>query len=287
MSAPLEIVVGSHADFPLQCWNRGGQTQATFGASDVMTASVYRGQDEAALFAPTVAWYTADGGTGYGTGRVTATILTAQAATLEPGGEYTLEVWCTPAGQSAESFCAWRGPLRVLAAPGTATQAVTPYCALKDVLRYAPWVRLVQGFDTDREGFYDQRLEARQWLDQAILNNYRGAFVGLFETHSTAAFAFGYAGWRRSLGPSPSLQTYLDSNYLLVKPYVVRACAHHAAGLIGLAQIGVNNQQAALGAYHRDEAERLIAGITAEVDLNADGIGELFINLGSTNTLFT
>jgi hypothetical protein len=277
----VDVVRGSDADWPVQATSQG--QPMVFASADTLAGQVYRGQDQAPLFTASAAWASPSG---YSTGSAVVTATAAQTALLEAGGSYSLQLWWTAANASRKA-CIARRLLSVLPGPGAATQLVTPYCALQDLLDVAPWIRLVQSPDSDQEGFYSQRLQARTWMDQAIINCYRGAFVGLFETHSTAAFAFGYAGWRRSLGPSPSLIAYLQSNFLLVKPYIVKACAHHAAGLIGLAQIGLNNQQAALGAYHRDEADRLMCGVTAEVDLNADGIGELFISLDSTNSLFT
>jgi hypothetical protein len=279
----IKIPLGSKTDLPIQTTNRGGKSNPAYQPSDSFTAQLSRGQGQAVLFNPTVAFYT-DGGTqtGYDQGQVLVALAAAQMATLEAGGTYLLEVWWTQ-----QTSCVARLAIFVEASAGTGTQTVVPYCSLQDVLDIAPWVRQIQDSDSDQEGFYAQRKQARDWMDEAILNNYRGAYVGLFETHSTMAFAFGYAGWRRSLGPSPSLVTYLQQNLLLVKPYIVRATAHWAAGLIGLSQIGINPQQAQMGCYHRDTAEREMVAITAEVDLNADGVGELFINLGSTNTLFS
>lgn len=274
----LDVVQGSDADWSVQATSKG--VPMAFDPTDTVAAKVYRGQGQPVLFTATAVWVDAT------VASATVTATATQTATLEGNGEYTLELWWT-AADASRTACIARRILSVFPAPGTDSQAVTPYCTLQDVLDIAPWIRLVQGFDTDQEGFYQQRLQARNWMDWAILNSFRGAFVGLFETHSTAAFMFGYAGWRRSLGPSPSLMTYLANNQLLIRPYIVQACAHWAASLIGLAQIGINNQQASMGAYHRDTAERLMCGITAEVDLNGDGIGEFFISLDSTNTLFT
>jgi hypothetical protein len=34
-------------------------------------------------------------------------------------------------------------------------------------------------------------------------------------------------------------------------------------------------------------ADRLATAITAEIDINGDGVGELFVILGQTNTLYS
>jgi len=279
---------GSSGDWVLQIINRDGSkpTAGQFLSTDTITSAWWQGQNYAALFAPTVSWFSADNG------QVNFNVSNSQCATLEQSGEYLFNVTVARDGVSSVVF---EGAITILPAPGTGpsttsywgTTTVVPYCKYADVLAVAPWVARVQSTDFDQEGFLTQRLQTRQWYDQVLLNNYRGAFVGLFETHSTMAFAFGYAGWRRSLGPSPSLITYLANNYLLVKPYVVNANAHWAASLIGLNQIGRDNSLVSYGAFHRDQAERFAIASTAEVDLNNDGVGELFINVGTTNTLFS
>lgn len=284
----LEVVIGSHRDWPLQCWNQGAQTApAGWASGDIMTAYLYQGQEQSQLMTLAVSWYTAGSTqTGYGQAQVVLTITAAQSATLEQNGVYTWQIWRTPSG-SSEATCVGRGQLAALPAAGSDTQTVTPYIQYSDMKALAPWIEYCQDSDSDQEGFYSQRLQSREWMDWMILNCYRGAYVGLFEQHSTMAFEFGYAGWRRSLGPSPSLITYLEDNDLIVRPQIVKACSHYAISLVGLAQVGANNQYASWGAYHRDMAEREAVGITAEIDINGDGIGELFINLSSTNTLFT
>ena len=284
----LSIVQGACADWPLQCWQRGAITAPVFAAGDTLAAYVYPGQSQARLFAPAVIWYTASNTqTGYGQGQVLVSVTAAQSATLEAAGEYTLLVWWT-AADASKTAPVWRGTIDVEPAAGTSTRLVTPYCELSDLLQYAPWIRTLQGTDTDQESFYSQRLQAREWIDWCVLNNYRGASVGNFEFASTLAFAFGGGvGWRRGVGPSPSMVTWLASDYLIVRPQIVEASAYKAISQIGLAQVGLNNQQASFGAYYRDMAERVLTATTAELDLNDDGIGEIFVSLGSTNTLMT
>ncbi len=288
MSVQLTIVQGSAADWPLQAQNRGGASVPTFGSSDTLTATVWIGVNQTALFQPAVSWYTANGTqTGYGQGQVLVSPTAAQSTQLEQNGTYSLEVWWTQSG-TGKTACIVRATVSVLPAPGTSSEAVTTYCQLSDMLQRAPWISLVQRADTDSEGFYPQRLLARNWMDWVIINCYRGASVGLFEEHSTLAFVFGGGvGWRRSLGPSPALLTYLADNDLIVRPQIVTACAYKAIAEIARAQTGIANQWAAQAPYYDALASIELASITAEVDLNNDGIGELFINLGSVNTLMT
>jgi hypothetical protein len=250
--------------------------------TDVLTAYIFGGQTQTPLFTLTgaaCAWSDVN------TGKFRITGSAAQGQLLELNGEYQLAVWLVRG--TSDPTPVWRGLIRVVPSPGTSSQQIMPYCKLSDMLKWGPWIGVIQGTDYDTEGFYDQRLEARYWMDWTILNCYRGAYVGLFEYHSVTAFAFGYAGWRRSLGPSPSLITYLRDNFLILRPQIIECCSYYALGVLGCSQIGINDAIFARGEWFRDMAQRKLIETTAEVDLNGDGIGELFINLGSTNTLYT
>ena len=141
----LTIVIGSHEDYPLQCWNRGAQSAPVFLADDVMTAYVYRGQDQSTVFSPTVAWYTKNSTqTGYDQGQVLVTITSAQAALLSENGEYSLIVWRTPNG-SAETEAVWRGNLIASPASGPAIAPLTNLAQTYYVLRAMSQIALQPG----------------------------------------------------------------------------------------------------------------------------------------------
>ena len=65
------------------------------------------------------------------------------------------------------------------------------------------------------------------------------------------------------------------------------ASAYKAIAEVWRAQIGSANQWASQAPYFDALAEREVIGTTAEIDLNADGVGELFISLGACNPLAT
>lgn len=71
------------------------------------------------------------------------------------------------------------------------------------------------------------------------------------------------------------------------RPMTNRVAAYRTAALIGLAQVGVNNTHATYGAVCNSQYEKLMAAYTAELDINLDGLAEIAIKCGSTNTLFT
>ena len=279
----FRITRGQNFTIPLQIRKRGGEPEV-FIASDTFTSYIYRGQDQVPLITPTVAFDTNVGmQNGYDQGQLLVTGTSVDSAMLEASGNYLLQVWW-----SQQTAPVARVEILVQPAFGSATQTITPYNTYKDMLEIASWVQLVQNTQTDQEGFYNQRLQARTWMDWAILNNYRGASVGTLEMHSVLAFNFGGGyGRRRSVGPSPSLIDYLAQNKLILRPQVVKACAHWACSIIGLSQIGTNNQYAQYGLYHRDMALREATSITAEIDLTGTGIGSIFVPLSATNTIFT
>lgn len=370
----LEILLGAHRDWPLQCWLDGSRTAATFAATDALAAYVYRGQDQAQLFAPAVDWYTAGATqTGYDQGQVQVTITSAQSAALEANGTYTLVVWRTPSGSSEEAAI-WRGELLALPAAGDATQAITTYCSLADLLNYAPWIRSIQEQDTDQEGFYSQRLEAREWLDWLIVKQWRGGTWGVFGDASYPASEWsGWGTWRTPM-PSPYLQDMLAGGFvptnnavtltaagsgytsaptisvpappalpqnrsaaftasldgtggvgsitvadmgrgyapgqmltltfsggggsgaaatatasagtLIVREQVRRLCCYKAIELIGRAQIGISNQYASYAQYYADKVEEEWQQCVAELDINGDGLADIAVPLGRTNTMY-
>lgn len=284
----VTITKGSAFTVPIQIRNRGGAETTGFNPSDSFSAYIYRGQDQPALFAPSVSWLTTNITTrlsqnGYDQGQLLITGNATDSATLEASGNYLMLIWWDQLTTEVA-----RVEIAVLPEAGTSTQTIVPYCTYQDVLDIAGWVQLVQNSQVDQEGFYSQRLKARTWMDWAIINNYRGASVGTLEMHSVLAFNFGGGyGRRRSVGPSPSLIQYLAQDKLIVRPQIVQACAHYTAGVIGMSQIGVNNVYAQYGLYHREMALREAISITAEVDLTNTGVGSIFVPLSSTNTINT
>src|SRR5436190_956245 len=125
----LRITQGADKDYPLQAHNTGGQSNPAYAALDTLAAYVYRGQDQAVLFAAPVSWYTANGTqTGFDQGQVLVSISKANSATLDPGGSYLLLVWWTKADLSRTEPIA-RCMLLVEPAAGLGTQLTVPYCS--------------------------------------------------------------------------------------------------------------------------------------------------------------
>lgn len=280
----LDIYLGFPASYDLQCVNRKTQTPVTdLRGTDTLSGSVWAGQSETPVFTFTPTWYTAGNTqTGFDEGQITAPISAAQSAMLEANGGYLITCY---AARSGITWPIWEGLLRCLPQPGTSTQQTLTYNSYSDMLGNASWVSQVQDEDVDQEGFYTQRLAARNWFDWMVINNYRNSYAGEFGMHSQAAFMFGYVGYTRSVGPNKVIIDALAANQLIVRPQVVECCTHYALAKVGLAQLSLNAGYFACGRFHADEARRLATGIVAEIDTNADGIGEYLIPLALPNTL--
>lgn len=277
----LSLVQGSDADFSIQAANTDG-TFPAFAAGDTIATVLYQGQSMTPLFSPATVW---TGGTGYETGNLTASPTNAETSTLDANGEYALQAWWTSADATRKA-CIARRRIRVYGAPGSGVDTIVAYNSYQDMLNYGSWVAGVQDLDVDQEGFYAQRLMARNWFDWAVINTYTNSFIGLYGAHSDSAFAFGGGyGVRQSTGPNTIMIGYLASDLLIVRPQVVEACAHFALARVGLAQIGLNPSFVQYGYYHQAKASRLMTAITAEIDTQQTGSANIFVNLGSSNTL--
>lgn len=263
----ITIVQGAHADYPLQAWNRGAQSAPSDWASgDTLSAYVYQGQSQAALVtlaAPS--WYTAGNTqTGYGQAQFVVSVTAAQSSGLEANGQYTLLVFRTPAA-GGDPECVWRGILKVDPAAGTATQGIC-YCTLADMLRYAPWLKLIQDFDSDQEGYYSQRYEAREWLDWLIVRSWRGTSAAYFGDAGRSA-QFWLGSWvRRTPLPSYWLLGQLAGGFLLNSGITITAAG---TGYTSIPTVTAPTPPAGTG--------NTAATLTATLN-GSGGIGSIYVN---------
>ncbi len=117
----LDVFQGRQYGQVLQIRNLDGTAASnTFTSGSVLSASVYEGQNQATLFAPTVTWYTATvpTQTGYDQGQFSVSITGTSTANLNPAGEYFLLVDQTTAGLTS---AVWEGRVKILATPGSTT----------------------------------------------------------------------------------------------------------------------------------------------------------------------
>ncbi|HMB08847.1 MAG TPA: hypothetical protein VKP69_34610 [Isosphaeraceae bacterium] len=272
----LSLIKGTSRDFPLQANNPDGTPAGgVFLGSDAIASRVWRGDAQPTLVAPATAWLSAPLGT------FQVAFGDADTQALECG-QYRIQTTAARAGRTAVLLDAW---LRLSAAPGAAASRPT-YGPSSDLVKYAKWIANLQDPD-DLEGFADQRADAREWLDHIILLNDRGSSLGGFGAHSRAASAWGGAGPRRALVPSPWLRAALAADQLIVRPQVLRIVAFRAIAEVCLGQLGKGGDYASYGAMFRQAADSECCGLRAEIDTNNDGRPELAIPITTASTLYT
>ena len=280
MSIAVQLMQGTARDFPFQVTNPDGTIPTgIFLTSDVLTAKIWAGSNEAPLVNPIAAWISA-------TNAQYQISIENTASSSLPYGIYYLQAYATRAGTPARSTALLpRGTsLEIIAAPVADT--VRPsYISIVDLRRIAPWIDDLQVPDS-HEGFDDPCADSRDWLDEMTLRNYRGGNVSLLGYHGMALDAWYTGGGRRTSLSNRWLIGCLAANQLLVTPRVKNVCAYYALSRICESMITKGGMYAMLAARYRFEAESLLSSTTVEIDVNADGLGEVPINFSSTNTLW-
>ena len=280
MGIALELVQGTARDFPFQVTNPDGTTPTgIFLSTDVLTASVWAGSNEVPLLTPAASWISA------ADAQYQVTLQNTDSAGLAYG-IYYLQAYATRAGTPSRTTALLpRGTsLEIIAAPIADTPRPT-YISIEDLRRIAPWIDDLQVPDS-HEGFDDPCSDARDWLDEMTLRNYRGGNVSLLGYHGFALDAWYTGGGRRTSLTNRWLFAALAANQLLVTPRIKNVCAYFALSRICESMITKGGMYAMLAARYRLEAESLLASTTVEIDVNGDGFGEVPINFSSTNTLW-
>ncbi len=280
MSIALELVQGTSRDFPFQVTNPDGTVPAgIFLGTDVLTASVWAGLNEVPLLTPTTTWISATNA------QYQVTLQNTDSAGL-PIGVYYLQAYATRAG-SPPRTTALLPKGTSLEIIGEALLAVPrpTYISVVNLRTIAPWIDDLQVPD-GTTGFDDACADARDWLDEMTLRNYRGGNVSLLGYHGFALDAWYTGGGRRTSLTNRWLYAALAANQLLVKPRIIQVCSYYALSRICESMITKGGMYAMLAARYRLEAESLLASTTVEIDVNGDGFGEVPINFSSTNTLW-
>ena len=219
MSIAVEIMQGTARDFPFQVTNPDGTTPTgIFLITDVLTAKVWAGSNEAALLTPTASWISATNAQYQISVENTASSSLTVRDLLPPSVR-------DPGRHTDADHCA----LATRDQPGDhrGTMADTPrptYIGIKDLRKIAPWIDDLQVPDS-HEGFDDPCADSRDWLDEMILRNYRGGNVSLLGYHGFALDAWYTGGGRRTSLTNRWLFSCLAANQLLVTPRVKNVCA--------------------------------------------------------------
>jgi len=282
MALSLELTQGCSRDFPLQINNPDGTPATNFLNTDTLVCNVWAGANETPVATPACTWYNSNAPAG----QILISCQNTDAGAL-PFAVYFIQAYATRAGSPTRTAALLpRGStLEILAATGTTFTARPTYITITDLRTIAPWIDEIQVPDS-HTGFDDQCADARDWLDELILRNYRGGNVSLLGYHGFALDAWYTGGGRRTSLTNRWLKQVLVANQLLVTARVKQVCAYYALSRICESMITKGAQYIALAARFRFEAESLLASSTVEIDVNGDGYGEVPINFTSTNTLW-
>ncbi len=268
------IRIGTDADWQITALDSSGAA-VVFSGTETLAATVWAGDDQAALFAPTVSFINAAAGT------MKLSVGAAQTANLAIG-LYRVTVTVTSGGRAFDCF---DGLLELDHTAGTAT-APTVYCSLDDCLEWAPWLQDLQSELADVTGFAKQRGRARSWLDDMIVTRYK--YLSYAPSPGVPGFgSWLMQGWGRDPIPSKWLRDQLDANYLIVRDVIKEVTAKKAIAYVCAAQVGPKRDDNPYKDLARDfhwEADNLIKTVRAEIDLPPqDGYADILVNLGATD----
>lgn len=243
-----------------------GNSTAATGAlvSDGLEARVWQGDQTTSIFTPNTAWIDAPNF------KLSLSITAAMTASLAPG-IWPLEVAWLPGSQRVP---VWGGWLELTDAPGSA--AIPPtYSTYQHAIQYGgTWLKAL----ILEQGLGDMLwclARARTWLDEIIIGHVRrrvGRRDLLLDPSILAP----------TEAPNATIQGYLDSNFLLIRPRTIEICSHKAISLLCEKQFSgeKDDPYLARAVYHQRRASDLIKTYRAEIDVNADGLADLVFHLG-------
>lgn len=275
---PLTIGIDRIYDCKLYQADSPTTAITTYTDSATFTASFYRGDDQASLFSPTCAWISASAGT------FSVTFPSTSTDDLTEG-VYRLDVFIT---ENSIKSHAVRASIEVIATAGSGTAPAT-YCSYEDMLLWAPFIRDLVDSQEDQAGFAEQRGQARKWLDNIAQRHYREN--GRYSNRQTSLdHLLGFGFTRGEI--STQLKTWLDDNDLILDPDVVACVAHYAISLVLRRTLTGQKSQttdySSYAAHFAAEANARAASLVLRIDTTStpDGVPDVFINLGVTDTLY-
>jgi hypothetical protein len=263
----FEIVFGTQKTFPGQIVNEDSSLPVLgdFLSMDVLTATVWAGQNQVTIFAPTVIWAVP---TGFQTGLTTISITAAQSSMLTPNEQYQLQVFAQRG--TGDPVCVGWVQLTVLPAAGS-SPVVTPfpspigtYATYMDLEFYGPWLDEVQDVMTDQAGFANYLFRARTWLDRIIVSRARPlAYIYNIFTPLTP--------WGPVEAPNFIIQGYLAANYLLVRDVTIEIVARRALYQIAEKMISYqpNDVWPRRSRYMKASANNLLASYAPEISISS------------------
>lgn len=285
----ITAVKGADVRQPIVLWDDQGRAVTTFTSSATLSLAVWAGDDLPAVTtgSPSAEWIDAAAGT------VRLIFPAAFTDALSVGAIYTVNLTITVGTIDPLVYTRPVAKLYILPEPGVATVGAT-YCTYDDCLTYASWLPRMQADSAMLQTtLTEQRVLARRWLDNAIIERARRDVSEQYRRHAPVSATEGPtissgvdAGydWGPSIYPEPSIQTQVEAirtalanNYLMTTDGMARKItAHYAIYLACDGQLpgGDTPDYQEFGRRHLGYATIALAGYTARIDTDADGTAD-------------
>jgi hypothetical protein len=241
-----------------------------YAGTETFTLSIWPGDDREAygVTSCTAVWIDSDAAT-------VRIHLDADDTTDFPLGKSSLLLTMLDGGDSVPAY---ECKVRVRPVAGT-SDADASYIDIGDLTRVCPWIEELQDEIADQTGFAEQCAEASEEFDELLHRNFRGN-ASNFRCESR---------WMNgsSLLKNEWLTTALAAGQLLATKKIKRAIAYHALGAILEPMVGSRGKATyqELASFYFGKAASLLATITAEIDTDSDGQGDVAIDLSNVRVL--
>gem|GEM_PF-5775600 len=88
-------------------------------------------------------------------------------------------------------------------------------------------------------------------------------------------------------GSGATATANVSAGALMIRPQITRLTAYKAIAFVAAAQIASNNKLSSFANYFLDLVSAEFQQTVAELDINGDGLADMAIPLGRSNTIYT
>lgn len=257
----------------------------TLQGTETLAGIVWPGGDQPRSFALTPVFDSLPGN------NTITTVSASDVAALDSATYFVSLTIDFGAGLGPQEY--YRGTLEVQADAASAT-APPVYCTIDDLRLYAEWIDDLQSVHTET-GFLQQRGQARKWLDEIIVANYKYLNFNLQLGQAGFGSLAMMVGNRDPI-PSKWLRDQLANDVvitngvysgtgLIVRESTVEIVAKRALYLICSAQLGRQGDTSYQDMARRfqRESESMVMCYRPEIYPTSNGYAGLMVNCGGTN----
>lgn len=272
--AMWQVPLGLDADFYVDVLDEAGDPMVFTGA-EPFTVWMWQGDDLAPVTGVLSATWTNGNPSG---GTFVASVSGAAVTTAALTSDYYLTRFAITLA-TGRLYSAYEGWLNLQDAPGTAV-VPTVYCTLQDMLDVGgDWLTgLMQ--EGGRTSFLADRARATRKFDEIILSRSRPMTYG-YNYGAWGLYNYGY-NYGSPEQPDPYVAGLLANHQLIVTDDIRECVAYLAASLAcerSMTWDG-NDPHAKRAAYYRQKHRARLSCLSVGIDVNADGVADLWYNLG-------